>query len=60
VADLEPEGLSITRKCGRCGEPVWIEEMAIALCDSCAGVSCPQCAGTSHGVLFIPPPGWAS
>jgi hypothetical protein len=58
VSDLEPQGATITRQCGRCGESVWIEESAVALAESCAGIACPHCAGTSHGVLFIAPPDW--
>jgi len=59
VSDREPDGAAVTRECGRCGESVWVEESAVALADSCAGIACPHCTGTSDGVLFIPPLDWA-
>jgi hypothetical protein len=58
VSDLEPDGEASARQCARCGESVWVEESALTLADSCAGIACPHCTGTSHSVLFIPPPDW--
>ena len=53
-----PEVPSVTRACVRCGTDVWVDEDAVALADSCVGIACSVCTGSSDGILFIAPPGW--
>jgi hypothetical protein len=54
AGEPEPESDGRTRPCTQCGEDVWIDELAVALAESCTGVVCCDCTGTAHGILLIP------
>jgi hypothetical protein len=56
AAEPEPDEGGTARACTQCGEDVWIDEPVLALAESCSGVVCCDCTGTSHGILLIPTP----
>jgi hypothetical protein len=56
LAELESsgDGEVVSRACARCGELTGIEALDAAFAESCAGVLCTECSGTSSGILYIP------
>jgi len=55
TSELAERGDGAAAACVVCGAEVWIDAGDAALAASCAAIACPDCTGTAHGILYIPP-----